>query len=387
MTTSIEDDLKSTTYFAPARIASEKELKDDVEFIAGNELVTQLLKSANGLLAVLNKYRQTIVVNEVLLKLIGIDKADDVFGLRPGEALACRFAELAPSGCGTGETCASCGAAIAIVSALEKNRPKEMDCVLSSRKNGKETDYFFNIKASPFEFTGKKYILLFINDITKQREREKLERVFFHDINNVVAGILSGASLLETYGEKKNDELAVMIKDKTARLAREIDAQRILLSGDDSQISLMKDFFSVAELCEDLARFAETIPAAKNKKFFYSSVMNDFFIKTDYFLLLRILTNMILNAFENSPQGEYVKLYLETTKNSIRFLVENKAFIPPRYRQRIFQKNFTTKTDPGRGLGTYSMKLLGEKHLGGKVGFETSEDSGTTFFLELPLDR
>lgn len=379
--------MKTATYFAPARTASENDLKNDVEFIAGNELVTQLLKSANGLLAVLNEYRQTIAVNEVLLKLIGIEKADEIFGLRPGEALACRFVDLAPSGCGTGETCASCGAAIAVVSALERNKPKEMDCVLSSMKNGKRTDFFFSIKASPLEFSAKKYILLFISDITKRRERENLERVFFHDINNVVTGILSGASLLETSGEKKNAELAAMIKDKTSRLAREIDAQRILLSGDDSQISLMKDFFSVAELCEDLARFAETVPAAKNKKFFYSSVMNDFFIKTDYFLLLRILTNMILNAFENSPEGEYVKFYLETTKNSIRFLVENKAYIPPRYRERIFQKNFTTKNGLGRGLGTYSMKLLGEKYLGGKVGFETSEEAGTTFFIELPLER
>ena len=35
------------------------------------------------------------------------------------------------------------------------------------------------------------------------------------------------------------------------------------------------------------------------------------------------------------------------------------------------------------GLGTYSMKLFGEKYLKGKVWFESSKEKGTIFFIEI----
>jgi sensor histidine kinase regulating citrate/malate metabolism len=37
----------------------------------------------------------------------------------------------------------------------------------------------------------------------------------------------------------------------------------------------------------------------------------------------------------------------------------------------------------GRGIGTYSMKLFGEKYLKGKVWFTSSAENGTSFFFEL----
>ncbi|HAL86389.1 MAG TPA: histidine kinase, partial [Deferribacteraceae bacterium] len=39
----------------------------------------------------------------------------------------------------------------------------------------------------------------------------------------------------------------------------------------------------------------------------------------------------------------------------------------------------------GRGLGTYSIKLLTENYLKGKVRFETRRESGTTFFIKIPF--
>jgi sensor histidine kinase regulating citrate/malate metabolism len=58
--------------------------------------------------------------------------------------------------------------------------------------------------------------------------------------------------------------------------------------------------------------------------------------------------------------------------------------IPEKVALRIFQRSFSTKAKKGRGIGTYSMKLFGERYLGGKVGFETNEEKGTMFFIELP---
>jgi signal transduction histidine kinase len=51
---------------------------------------------------------------------------------------------------------------------------------------------------------------------------------------------------------------------------------------------------------------------------------------------------------------------------------------------QIFKRSYSTKGS-GRGLGTYSIKLLGEKFLKGKVWFESEIEKGTTFYFEIPL--
>jgi sensor histidine kinase regulating citrate/malate metabolism len=49
---------------------------------------------------------------------------------------------------------------------------------------------------------------------------------------------------------------------------------------------------------------------------------------------------------------------------------------------QIFKRSFSTK-GKGRGLGTYSIKLLTENYLDGNAGFESREDIGTIFRVSL----
>ena len=92
---------------------------------------------------------------------------------------------------------------------------------------------------------------------------------------------------------------------------------------------------------------------------------------------------MVINAFEAIDDEGIVYLTINADNENFCFTVSNEGFIPESISKRIFQKNFSTKANWGRGLGTYSIKLLGEEILGGKVGFETSPDSGTEFWLKL----
>ena len=68
------------------------------------------------------------------------------------------------------------------------------------------------------------------------------------------------------------------------------------------------------------------------------------------------------------------------------FSVNNPGVIPDDVGLQIFQRSFSTKGH-GRGLGTYSMKLFGENYLNGKVYFQSDDKKGTTFTIELKLDK
>jgi sensor histidine kinase regulating citrate/malate metabolism len=91
---------------------------------------------------------------------------------------------------------------------------------------------------------------------------------------------------------------------------------------------------------------------------------------------------MIKNAIEVYNPKAIITLRCLTTKESVLFSVSNPFVIDKNIKLQMFKRSFTTK-GIGRGLGTYSMKLLGEKYLKGKVGFESSKQNGTTFYIEI----
>ncbi len=101
-------------------------------------------------------------------------------------------------------------------------------------------------------------------------------------------------------------------------------------------------------------------------------------IRTDRTLLRRVLGNLIKNALEASAPGETVTVGFDA-RPLPTFSVHNSSTMPEAVRLQVFQRSFSTKAQVGRGLGTYSVKLLTERYLGGTVRFCSEEGSGTTF--------
>ena len=106
------------------------------------------------------------------------------------------------------------------------------------------------------------------------------------------------------------------------------------------------------------------------------------FFVSDPVILRKILNNMVKNAFEASEPGELVTMSVNRMGDKLRFSVHNHAFMPPEVEMQVFMRSFSTK-GVQRGLGTYSMKILGEQYLGGKVNFVTDPVKGTIFFIDL----
>ena len=111
----------------------------------------------------------------------------------------------------------------------------------------------------------------------------------------------------------------------------------------------------------------------------------DIELVSDRALLHRILSNMIKNALEACQPGEMVTVGCTEEVGAAKFWVHNPGRIPMDIQLQVFQRSFSTK-GPGRGLGTYSIKLLGEMYLGGKVSFSSSDVAGTVFRIILPIE-
>ncbi|MBU1344265.1 MAG: ATP-binding protein, partial [Proteobacteria bacterium] len=137
--------------------------------------------------------------------------------------------------------------------------------------------------------------------------------------------------------------------------------------------------YSIEQIFEELQLFFANHPASNGKNINFSGKYHLITIKTDIALLLRVLCNMIINALEATEKKSSIKVWTEQEGDFTSFFVWNSQHIPQDIANRIFQRNFSTKEQSGRGVGTYSMKLFGEKILRGQVSFTSSKEDGTTF--------
>jgi len=360
-------------------------LDQEVKTVSHNPVIDSLLEAVHGLVAVLNENRQILAINDTLLESLGAKNLKEVLGLRLGEAVHCIHAEKAPGGCGTTEFCPSCGAAIAQVVALTQKHACEQLCAIEVPGKAGHGNLFFRVRAAPLTFVGHRYILLFLQDVSQEQRTAMLEQTFLHDLRNTAMGLINGANLLAESVAASDNELAIDVLNLANRLTREIELQRCLAHSNLKTFKCQPTPVSVDDFFAELSRAIRHHPAHSGRHLDFALPHPDHVISTDLTILHRILSNMILNALEATKPGGTVKITAERSKNRERFSVWNADCIPPAVALRIFQRNFSTKGNLGRGLGTYAMKLLGEKLLDGTVTFTTSPEDGTCFTLELPV--
>jgi signal transduction histidine kinase len=73
-----------------------------------------------------------------------------------------------------------------------------------------------------------------------------------------------------------------------------------------------------------------------------------------------------------------VTLGAKATDQAVEFWVHNPGVMPREVQLQVFHRSFSTK-GVGRGLGTYSIKLLTERYLKGTASFKSSPEEGTVF--------
>lgn len=364
------------TFFAPAERASKEELKEEIASVAENPVIRELLHSVNGLMAVLDDHRQVIALNDSFLRKLGFDNPDTMLGLRLGEVLGCIHCAERPNGCGTTRYCSTCGAAIAIASVQAEHKPVEKMCAVTAICGGRSTDISLRVKASPLKLNEQRFILLFLQDVTLDELRAGLERTFFHDMSNMLTGLLGVSQLLAT---DRNPVLVDAVQQSALRLFKEFEIQKCLFKNDISDFKVAREEVTAAQLVNEIKNVFAKHQARGEKTLDLPESLPSLPVATDISLALRVMCNMICNALEATDEHGVVKVRFEPEGDGLVFSVWNNTAIPENARTRIFQRSFTTKEGNGRGLGTYSMRLIGENLLGGKVDFCSSEKEGTTF--------
>ena len=367
------------TQYAPAeRDAAEAIADQIVRFASQHD--GGMIDATPNIFVVLNDKRQVIYANKALQDYVRTTGPDlPIYGQRPGEILGCVHAAETDGGCGTTEFCINCGAVNAVLSGLAGRVATEECRILLEAGDALD----LRVWSTPLIHNGQRYVMFAIQDISHEKRRRILERIFFHDLLNTAGVLYSSADLLVTE-QVTLDDVADVFYRASRRLIDEIESQQILMAAESGDLSARIDAVAPFQLMDEIAWMSRQYATARRIDLQLEADDPAREIQTDRVLLSRVLANMTKNALEASDGGDQVRLTCAATRDSLVFAVYNRQYMPHNVQLQIFQRSFSTKGE-GRGLGTYSIKLLAERYLGGRVWFETDEQHGTAFKVSLPL--
>lgn len=388
-----------TTAFAPAPRSAPEEVKRQHALIKGLPQVVRFMDAMPTPSLVLNVQRQIIFANCAFLKLVGVQDAAELVGLRhgeavdcirtavlgqrPGEATRCVHAQESPGGCGTTIFCKNCGAIRAILNS-QAGVEDVQECRLL-RHSGQHTEALdLRVWARPLEVEGTAFTVFTVVDISNEKRRQTLERIFFHDILNTAGGVHGLADLLrDTKDEQELRKLTGLLRLSSERLIDEINAQRMLMAAENNDLVVRATAAELLPLLHEIAAAFRSHEVARDRILRVAPEAQSVTIQTDVTLLRRVVINLAKNALEASRAGETITLNVRHTDDHVEITVHNPAVMSEDIQLQIFTRSFSTR-GPGRGLGTYSAQLLTERYLGGHISFISTASQGTIFIITLP---
>jgi len=366
-----------TTFFASAERATIDELRTEAEACLNHPVAGFLMQALDGLVLILDLHRQVLATNERVLQVVD-GTPETALGRRPGELFGCVHVPGSPGGCGTNHACAHCGAVLAVLQAQQTGEAVHSECLLTLRHDGTNESAEFEIVASPLTVGPHQFIAVVLHDLSAVKRRDALERLFYHDVANLMQGIRGWADLLAS-GASTSQGVAQKLAHLTDLLDRELKSHRAMAQAEHGELKPRVRPILPLEVLVDVGDLLSRHALARDRDVEILPAPEDL-IYTDPELLSRVVLNMAVNAVEASFMGDIITLSARIEGQNIRFQVHNPGQIPEAIQSRIFQRSFSTKGTSGRGLGTYAMKLFGEEVLHGKVGFDTGP-AGTTFWI------
>lgn len=206
--------------------------------------------------------------------------------------------------------------------------------------------------------------------------KENMNGMMIHDLKSPLNSILGLSK------DNKVKEAAMRMLNLVVNI---IDNQKF----EETQMKLNLNTIAVHDTINEATE--QLFFLAEQKEVVLSNQTNNYNLKADKEILVRILTNLLSNAIKFSPSINRVLLNTKVENNLLEISITNfgKA-IPEKFQSRIFDKFAQAEKKKSgynysSGIGLTFCKLAVEAHEG-NIGVESNEEQ-TRFWFTLPLEN
>lgn len=223
-----------------------------------------------------------------------------------------------------------------------------------------------------------------------QRENTNILKIVAHDLRNPIGGMTTLAGMmLEDQWRIQEDKTMLELIQTSGKHSLELVNDLLKVNTQIKELEKEDvDLYVMLQYCVNLLLYK-----AKKKKQNLKLNAHHINAYVNREKMWRVISNLISNAIKFSPEHSTISVHMEQLQenNVIIRVKDNGIGIPEHMNERIFDM-FTTAQRQGTdgeqpfGLGLAISKQIIEAH-DGKIWFNSVVDKGTTFFVEIPLEK
>ncbi|UNY97286.1 PAS domain-containing sensor histidine kinase [Zhouia spongiae] len=231
--------------------------------------------------------------------------------------------------------------------------------------------------------------------LQKEKELNELKTKFLsmvsHEFKTPLSSILTSTMLLEKYTQteqqprrdKHLNTIKGIVRNLNGILNDFLSIERI----DSGKVTYKYTTFNLSKAFNEIV-YDANMTLKSGQKIRFPEDIDEYVINQDEKIFKLILSNIIGNAIKYSPENSTI--HIEVTpidKENYLFTIRDEGIgIPEEDQKHVFSRYFRAQnalTTQGTGIGLNIVKSHVED-LGGSICFESKQDKGSVFKIELP---
>ncbi len=233
--------------------------------------------------------------------------------------------------------------------------------------------------------------------LNKEKELNELKTKFLslvsHEFKTPLSGILTSATLIGKYTEDGQEEkrekhlktIIAEVQHLNHILTDFLSVERLEKGKEIYKLTK----FSLSKVVNEVV-YNTNMLLKSGQQIKYPQNVDDVMVYQDEKIVLLALTNLLYNAVKYSPEDTEVDLQIEIIEDKMVLRVVDQGIgIPKNDQKHIFERYFRAENvllTQGTGIGLNIVKSHIE-NLGGTIYFESKENIGSTFTVELPIKQ
>lgn len=219
------------------------------------------------------------------------------------------------------------------------------------------------------------------------RAREEVLAVVAHDLRTPLNFIKMGAQLVAEAPEaKENAQLLERVEGAVDLMNLLIEDLLEVAKIEAGQMSIHPKPLSAQTLVDDAIQMSKPLALRHQVRLIAECESGLPSVLADYERILRVFSNLIVNAVKFSDAGSEVHVTAAPMDRTVRFsVIDSGRGIQPEDLERIFDRFWQADSADrrGAGLGLAIVKAVVSAH-GGTIGVLSLVGSGSNFYFDLP---
>lgn len=218
--------------------------------------------------------------------------------------------------------------------------------------------------------------------------RDDVERMARHDLKTPLGAVVGLPGEIRRLGNINQAQEAMLdtIEDAGEAMLHLINRSLDLYKMERGTYILHKKSVDTLKLLDSIKAELRTILREKGVSIGIEAKIDNmgtsFWTTVEEGLFKSLLSNLLLNALQASPEGGFVSVTLERDSDIV-ITIRNQGEVPPEIRDIFFEKYASNDDSTGSGLGTYSARLIARTH-GGDIAVDTDVAGETSVIVTLP---